>query len=127
MGTCRKMILIDVEKGNVQVVEIREHEDFHRFLNCTAIAITQKKCAGMRLPIVYDDEFLFREELLPSAISKSTQEPVLLGNILIAGGEEEGDIFGVNEVQGRMLASEIMEAKNSKNGKTWPVLLLEDE
>lgn len=127
MGNCRKMLLIDVEKGDVQVVEIKEHEDFHRFLNCTAIGIKQKLCAGMWLPIVYDDEFLFREELLPSAISKRTQEPAFFGNILIAGGEEEGDISSVNEVQVRMLISEIMEAKNSETGKKWPVLLLEDE
>ncbi len=127
MRNYRKMLLIDVEKEGVQVVEIKEHKDFHRFLNCTAISITRKKCAGMLLPVVCDDDFLFKEGLLPSAISKRTQEPAFYGNILIAGGEEEGDIAGVNEVQVRMIIREIVEAQDPETGKKWPVLLLEDE
>lgn len=111
MGNYRKKFLIDVEKGTVQVVEFKEHEDFQRFQNCTAIAITKRKCAGMLLPIVCDDELLSKESLLPSAISKKTQELAFFGNSLIAGGEEEGDISGVNEVQVRMLISEIVEAQ----------------
>ena len=67
------------------------------------------------------------EGLLPSAISKGTQNPAFYGNILIAGGEEEGDVSGVDEVQVRMLINEIVEAQDPETGKKWPVLLLEDE
>lgn len=81
-----EMLLIDVENNKVKVVDVDGLGDYYKYIGCRCIDIVNRKIGDKRFEIICDDEGLFVENPKTSAITQSGR-PMLVGNLLIAGGE----------------------------------------
>ena len=81
-----EMLFIDVENNKVKVVDVDGLGDYYKYIGCRCIDIVNRKIGDKRFEIICDDEGLFVENPKTSAITESGR-PILVGNLLIAGGE----------------------------------------
>lgn len=80
-----KMILIDVEKIHVDLVDVNGLDDYYKYIGCRCIDIVRRNIGGLPVEIVCDDEGLLVDNPKPSAVTIDG-EPTLFGNLLIASG-----------------------------------------
>lgn len=80
-----KMLLINVQDNEVNVVEANGLEDYYKYIGCNLIDIVRRKIGDLTVEIVCDDEGTFCEHPKVSAID-ITGKPCLYGNLLIASG-----------------------------------------
>lgn len=84
-----KGVLIDVVEGTAKIVVI-DHSlnSFYDVLHCRTIDITRRNVDGVPFEIICDDEGLFSENPLISAID-DFGNPMLVGSIFVVGYDEE--------------------------------------
>lgn len=81
-----KMILIDVNNNQFDIVEVEGLDDYYKALSCSCVNIIRRKIDGKPFVIICDDEgFLARSPKI-SAID-SASRVMLVGNLLITSGE----------------------------------------
>ena len=85
-----KMLLLDVEKRDVKMVEANGLDDYYKLIGCRYIDIIHRRIGDVEVEIVLDDEGLLVENPKPSAISVDGT-PWLFGNLLIASGRVTDD------------------------------------
>ena len=81
-----KMLLLDVQKNEVKVVEANGLEDYYKYIGCSVIDIVRRKIGDLWVEIVCDDEGTFAEHPKVSAID-IVGKPCLFGNLLVASGD----------------------------------------
>ena len=88
-----KMLMIDVVKKDVRLVEANTLDDYYRLIGCRTIDIISRSIGDIRVEIVLDDEGALVENPKVSAISVDGT-PMLFGNLLIASGKvtEDGEL-----------------------------------
>lgn len=87
-----KMILLDVKNDVVEIVEADGLQDYYKHIGTDVIDIVTRRIAGEPYEIICDDEGLLKEYPKISAIDDMGQ-PMLVGNLLIAGGVDiEGNL-----------------------------------
>ena len=87
-----KMILLDVKNEVVEIVEADGLQDYYRHIGTDVIDIVTRRIGGEPYEIICDDEGLLKEYPKISAIDDMGQ-PMLVGNLLIAGGVDiEGNL-----------------------------------
>ena len=93
-----KMLLLDVEKRDVKMVEANGLDDYYRLIGCRCIDIIHRRIGDVEVEIVLDDEGLLVEDPKPSGIDV-TGTPVLFGNLLIASGRvtDDGELTELTE------------------------------
>lgn len=92
-----KMLLLDVQENKLKVVEANTLEDYYRLLKCNTIDIVRRYIGGVGVEIICDDEGLLCERPKISALN-AQGEPLLVGNLLIAGGKViDGDLTSISE------------------------------
>lgn len=78
-----RMFLLDTEKQEARQVDISpDLESYYKILHCNLITVTERKINGIYYDIVADDEALFKENPIISAITEEGKA-ALVGNILI--------------------------------------------
>lgn len=89
----KKMYLIDVIDGKNRAVDIEDSlESFYQALHCGIIDIVTRKIGGKPYAIICDDEGLFSEFPIVSAIDND-DSCMFVGNILVSGpADEEGEL-----------------------------------
>ena len=83
-------VLVDVVSKKVDIVHLdREHEldELYRVLNCDTIDIVVRSIGGKDFDIVCDDEGLFKDPVVVSAVSLADGSPALVGNLFICSHE----------------------------------------
>lgn len=95
-----KMLLVDVKNREVKPVDCNGLEDYYNLIGCRCIGIVRRKIGQQYFEIVVDDEGLFAEEPIVSAIDADFSQ-ALVGNLLIAGGEvtEDGELTDITEAE----------------------------
>ena len=95
-----KMLLLDVEKRDVKMVEANGLDDYYKVIGCRYIDIIHRRIGDVEVEIVLDDEGLFVENPKPSAISVDGT-PWLFGNLLIASGRvtDDGELTELTEYE----------------------------
>ena len=87
-----KAYLIDTEAKEGRVVEINDGDhlsEYYKLLKCYLIDITSRKVGGKYFDIIVDDEGLFADKPIVSAID-SNGEPALVGNLLFCNHDGQG-------------------------------------
>ena len=87
-----KAYLIDTEAKEARVVEIDDSNhltEYYKYLNCYLIDITSRKVGGRYFDIIVDDEGLFADKPIVSAVD-SSGEPALVGNLLFCNHDGQG-------------------------------------
>jgi len=84
-------VLIDVVNNVGNVVEIdRKLESYYKILNCKTIDITSRYIGDKLFDIVCDDEGLYKENFIVSAITRSLG-PALVGNLFVVKHDGKGN------------------------------------
>lgn len=88
------LIKADIEGNKIEtkVMETSELRDFYKMLECSVIAITDRKIGDKSYNIVCDDEGLLKEERIPTFCSVNKEGLVnefIVGNIFICNNEGE--------------------------------------
>ena len=95
-----RLLLIDVFNNDVREVNIGQGEldKFYELLNCRCFDITDRKIGGKYFDIFCDDEGLLQDPQPPiSAYSLETREPMLVGNLIIANHDREGNTTDLSD------------------------------
>lgn len=92
----KKMILVDVKNRNIRIVEADGLDDYYELIGCRCIDIVNRDIGGKRYEVICDDEGLFTDGPQVSAVNRAGQ-PMLVGNLLIAGQAEEGELTALTE------------------------------
>ena len=95
-----KMLLLDVEKRDVKMVEANGLDDYYKLIGCDYVDIIHRRIGDVEVEIVLDDEGLLVENPKPSAISVDGT-PWLFGNLLIASGRvtDDGELTELTEYE----------------------------
>ena len=87
-----KGVLIDVISNTAKVVEIEKSlKSYYKILNCDLIDITSRYIGGKLFDIICDDEGLFKEDFIASAVT-SYNRIALVGNLFVVkfdGNDDE--------------------------------------
>lgn len=84
-----KVLLLDALKGTgFRTKEIHDElDEYYNLLDCDTIDIVSRKIGGIFYDIVVDDEGLFREDYVVSAVNPAGK-PELVGNLVFARADE---------------------------------------
>ena len=94
-----KALLVDVLTGNkVERVEVDPDslDDLYKLLVCDCIDIVTRTLNGKAFDIVCDDEGLYRDPYLVSAVGKNGF-PMLVGNLLFVHHDGMGGLTGLSD------------------------------
>ena len=84
------------ERDHVYVAECKGIDDYYKHLECDCFDIANRKVGNKRFDIFCDDVGLYDENPIVSAIS-SSQEPMLVGNLIFANHDSEGNTVGLSD------------------------------
>lgn len=103
------MLLLDVEKQELREVECNSLDDYYKEIDCRCIdikevfVINRKLKKSMYIDVIYDDEFLLtNDRKIPSVLyvtERNSLETFLLGNVLFARHNKEGEIENLSDEQ----------------------------
>ena len=85
-----KMLLLDVEKRDVKMVEANGLDDYYRLIGCRTIDIVSRTIGDVKVEIIIDDEGLLVNAPKVSALDIDGT-PMLCGNLLVASGRVTDD------------------------------------
>lgn len=101
-----RVVYLDVLGGRApQILTIRENNNlFYKLLNCNSLEVVTAKIAGIPVRIICDEEFLFKDPFIPSAVTPDCVG-VLYGNLIICGYDivGEGYLTGLSESDCRLI------------------------
>ena len=95
-----RLLLIDVINDDVREVNIGENDldTFHELLHCRCFDIPSRKIGGIYFDIFCDDEGLLQDPQPPiSAYNAKENEPMLVGNLIIANHDSYGNTTDLSD------------------------------
>lgn len=118
-----RMFLLDTEKQEAREVDIgTDLESYYKILHCDLITVTERKINGVYYDVIADDEELFKENPIISAITEEGKA-ALVGNILIQRYDPENGTAAelttedINNIKMRVAIAE------NENGKFKVIVL----
>lgn len=109
------MLLLDVEKQELREVDLNNLEGYYKEIDCRCIDIkevyvinreTKKKIC---VDVIYGDEFKLSEKpKMPAVLyvtNKNTIETFLMGNVLFATHNKEGEMISLSNEQKEFIKS----------------------
>ncbi len=101
-----RLLCLDVNKCKIYEVECNELQDFYNAIDCDTFDIAHLKIGEKYFDCFVDDNGLFKEDALPSAISVDNKEVLLVGNIVFANHDASGETTSLSD-------EDITEIKNN--------------
>ena len=118
-----RVLVLDVEKGEIREVEISENiETIYRELGCDTFDIANRKIGDRRFDIFCDDNGLFRDKPIVSAINADHFSPMLVGNLLFANHDSEGRTVGLSDEDVAVIRSNMAMVVSSERENPWMVV-----
>lgn len=109
------MLLLDVEKQELREVECNGLEDYYKEIDCRCtdikevFIINRNTKKSMYIDVIYDDEFLLtNNRKIPSVLyvtERNSLETFLLGNVLFARHNKDGEIESLTDEQMEFIKS----------------------
>lgn len=109
------MLLLDVEKQELREVECNSLDDYYKEIDCKCIdikevfVINRNTKKSMYIDVIYDDEFLLtNNRKIPSVLyvtERNSLETFLLGNVLFARHNKDGEIESLTDEQMEFIKS----------------------
>ena len=122
-----RLLLLDIEaldlRHAVREVQIEMFDDYYKYLDCDTFDIANRQVGNTRYDLFVDAEELLKQNPRISAVNKSTQEPMLVGNIIFAKHDMSGETVGLSDADIRNIKENIAVA--IIQGEIRPLLLCE--
>ena len=103
------MLLLDVEKQELREVECNSLDDYYKEIDCRCIDVKEvfvvncRTKKSMYVDVIYDEEFpLTNNTKIPSVLyitEKNDLETFLLGNVIFARHNKDGEIESLSDEQ----------------------------
>ena len=123
-----RLLLIDVIDDKVKEVNIGESDldVFHEYLHCRCFDVTERKIGGKYFDIFCDDEGLLQDPQPPiSAYSIKDNEPMLVGNLIIANHDMEGNTTDLSDEDIKLIKENLIFATSPAKPKGYKLLACE--
>lgn len=93
-----RLLLLDVINNETKEVECNVLNDFYEYLQCDTFDIANREIGRKlkRFDLYIDDEGLLKDNAIVSAVDFLSQ-PVLVGNIIFANHDEEGNTVDLSD------------------------------
>lgn len=121
-----KLLLLDVYEecmlDQVKEIEIEELEDYYKYLKCDAFDIATRKVGDKYYDIFVDDCGLFVEHPKVSAVDEDTYEPMLVGNLILANHDSEGNTTSLSDDDFENIKKHILLAHMSDGSGRWTLV-----
>ena len=115
-----RMFLLDTEKQEAREVDIgTDLESYYKILRCDLITVTERKINGVYYDVISDDEGLFKENQILSAITEEGKA-ALVGSILIQRYDPENGTAAeltqedIENIKQRIALAEMQSGKKIK-------------
>ena len=117
-----KLLLLDVWKGQVKTIQIKEFEDYYKYLNCDCFDIVTRRIGKQKLPfdIFCDDEGLLKFHI-PTAYNSKNQT-MLVGNLIFSKTDNEGETISLTPEEIKYIKSYIKKIKIPENNHLYKEL-----
>jgi len=90
-----RLLLLDITAESIDdmihAVTCNEIDDYYKYLKCDCFDIATRKIGSSYYDIFVDDNGLFVEHPVVSAIDEKTHEPMLVGNLIFANHDSSGE------------------------------------
>ena len=119
-----KMLLLDVEKRDVKMVEANGLDDYYRLIGCRTIDIVSRSIGDVRVEIIIDDEGALVNNPKVSAIDIDGT-PMLFGKLLVASGRvtEDGELTELTRAEIDEIMDNIATITTSVYKEPYPVFV----
>jgi len=92
-----QMLLLDIDDG-LKVLDIKDElSEYYKYLKCSTIDITMRQIEGRWFDIICDDEGLFAENPVATAIYSNDLSQALVGNLIFAHHDAEGNMTALSD------------------------------
>lgn len=118
-----RTIVIDAEKKEVRIADCTKLDDFYREIGHTPFDIVTRPIGGKLYDIFVDDEGLFRENPIVSAVD-SAGNSQLVGNLIIANHDARGNTTSLTNDDIRRIKKNIRWARRDGDSERYLVLVL---
>lgn len=102
-----RVLVLDVKKPDIRQVTVGELADYYEQLDCDCFDIARRQIGERYYDIFCDDIGLFKEGAIVSAIDDHDQ-PMLVGNLLIANHDAEGNTISLTDDDLTVIAGELL-------------------
>ena len=120
-----RVALFDTKQPSVNFMDIEDNlQTYYDLINCTTIDITH----AFGCDVICDDEGLLKQNQKPSYIEVLNDEiiRVLVGNIIFASHDDEGNTVSLTDSQIRNLKRAKIMVKNHKNNPQYVLVELHE-
>lgn len=93
----RVLVLDVLGKKCTYEAEVEELDDFYKHLKCGCFDIATRKVGDKYFDMFVDDVGLFAENPVPSVFNADTKEPMLVGNVIFANHDIEGNTTSLTD------------------------------
>lgn len=93
----RVLVLDVLEKKFYYEAEVEELDDFYKHLKCDCFDIATRRVGDKYFDMFVDDVGLFAENPVPSVFNADTKEPMLVGNVIFANHDAEGNTTSLTD------------------------------
>lgn len=116
-------ILIDTvnKKESIHILNSDTLQGYYEALDCNTFDIATRKIGSKYYDIFCDDEGLFKDSPIVSAISLNG-EPMLVGNLFITRTNKEGETISLTQDEINEIESNIIYL-GDQNKNVWPAIL----
>ena len=110
-----KLLLLDVWKGQVRTIQIKEFEDYYKYLNCNCFDIPTRRIGKKKraFDIFCDDEGALKYNIASAYNSKN--QTMLVGNLIFSKTDDEGETISLTPEEIKYIKSYIKKIKIPEN------------
>lgn len=121
-----RVMLLDVKKGTgLEGISIPDKlSAYYEKIGCSTIDIVVRWIGGRDFDIICDDEGLFDENPIVSALDDEFQ-PALVGNLIFAHHDAEGNMTGLNLGDEEILKNAQIQIYDVVRGENHTVIMLD--
>ena len=118
-----RLLCLDVIGGKgLHEVECNKLQDYYDALKCDCFDIAGRVIDGKQFDVYCDDIGLFAENPIPSAFDIVTEKPNLVGNLIFANHDSEGNTTSLTDEDMRRIEGRIGIVTRD-DGKSWLIVL----
>ena len=92
-------------------------ESYYRIIECTTIDIVSRRFAGRRLDVICDDEGLFTDSPVITAVDHNNN-PMLVGTLIIVNHDDEGETVSLTQQDVSAIEHSVLTVRNVATGET---------
>lgn len=106
-----KALLVDVMENEVEEVDVNDLQDYYKLIHCDTVEIVSRLIGDKRFDLIADEEGLFVNDPLISAID-SSGNVMLVGNLIVCGEPDaDGKMTPLTDEDIRLIQSHIQQMR----------------